>query len=195
MNWINNENDQIKQLMKKQDIHTLAELSRLSGVGKRALYYINKESYNPTTACDEWRPTALKLSKFFNVEPEVLFGHLVVANRENKKRDMTGSEMTKQWMSDNPEKYEAYKQRAREKKIKQQDESILALQSAKYKTPIASIRAFCNSCPLGLSRNGYDQAPVTCFNTVCPLYAFRNGDPKRIALGRKCNTISVVHAK
>jgi len=107
---------------------------------------------------------------------------------------MTESERMMKWLRDNPKKAQALKERERAKKIARQDESIAAWNKARYKSPVFAIRAFCNACPIGVSRCGFDRAPVSCEKTACPLYCFRNGDPRKIAQGRKENNIAVVHA-
>jgi len=108
---------------------------------------------------------------------------------------MTNSMRTKLWMQNNPEKAAAMKERARARKVARQSEAIAALKRAKYKSPIAAIHAFCTACPRGMSRAGFDKAPVTCSMKNCPLYCFRNGNPVSIARGRKLNNLVGIRNK
>ena len=93
------------------------------------------------------------------------------------------SERTKKWMEEHPGRALVNAANCRLRKQRAQKESIKALKKAKYNTMGAAIRAFCRACPKGTSRNGknYLHAYVACEQKKCPLFAFRNGDPRRIA--------------
>ena len=90
---------------------------------------------------------------------------------------VTPSERTVQWMKDNPEKHQANKDAKQVKRDNIRADAIRAISRSLHKTPEKAIRAFCNACPVGVSRNGYYYAPVTCSKKSCPLYAFRNVNP------------------
>ena len=93
---------------------------------------------------------------------------------------MTASERMMKWIRDNPEKAAALKARENAKRIARQDAAIAAHQASEYKTPMAAIRGFCRRCA------------IDCVS-ACPLFAFRYGDPAKIARGRRENNIAVVH--
>jgi len=94
------------------------------------------------------------------------------------------SKRTKQWQKNNPIRYLAYQIEQRERKVKLQQESIRNWERSPHKTPIAAIRAYCRSkCGSGFFHGGFPKAPVTCETGDCPLFAYRNGDPRLIARG------------
>jgi hypothetical protein len=103
--------------------------------------------------------------------------------------DSKQSERAIRWMQNNPEKHKANIDAAKERKKRRQEESIAALDKSRYKSPEKAIRHFCNLCPYGTSRSGYDLAPVDCSKTDCPLFAFRNGNPVRIKLHKELNNV------
>jgi hypothetical protein len=95
------------------------------------------------------------------------------------------SEVTKKWMKKHPERVKVTKAKKKDRKLRLRNEALCAIKKAKHKTPSKAIRAYCNLCPIGVSRSGFDYAPVECKKKKCPLYSFRNGDPNRIKMALK----------
>ena len=100
----------------------------------------------------------------------------------------TDSERAKKWQKDNPEKVAISKARKKAKKLLLQEEAIKAHKRSNYKTQIAAIKAFCADCSHGTKHGGsrsFPNAPVVCKRIICPLFAYRNGDPRRIVMGKQ----------
>ena len=89
-----------------------------------------------------------------------------------KKR--IASQKTLQWMRDNPERDKQNKQRSAQKTRRLRQEAKDAFEKTPHKTMHKAIKAFCNQCPNGTSRKGFNYAPVECSQTDCPLFCFRN---------------------
>ena len=95
------------------------------------------------------------------------------------------SERTKKWIKEHPEQAKSHKTKSTERKLRLRDEALRVIKRAKHKTPSKAIRAYCNSCPNGVSRSGFSYAPVECKKKRCPLFPFRNGIPHRIKIALK----------
>ena len=87
---------------------------------------------------------------------------------------MNDSERTKKWAKDNPYRNAANVARAKIRKDAMKAEAKKAYKKTPHKTAHKAIKAFCNSCPNGTSRSGFDYAPVECVKRNCPLFAYRN---------------------
>jgi len=90
------------------------------------------------------------------------------------------SERTKKWIKEHTEQVKANTVKQKDKKLRLRNEALQAIKETKHKTPSKAIRAYCNSCSIGISRSGFDYAPVECGKKKCLLYPFRNGVPSRM---------------
>ena len=98
------------------------------------------------------------------------------------------SKNTSIWIKNNPEKHQKNLCKSKDLKEKSHQESLRSIKKSKYKTPMQAVKGYCRKeCKLGESRNGhnYINAYVTCHHKSCPLFAFRNGDPRWIKRGLK----------
>ena len=115
-----------------------------------------------------------------------------MSSKEEKER---ASERSKAWQAAHPGRVRENVRKGRERKIARQNEIIEDLAQSAYKTPISAIMAYCRlSCKEQGSwcRRPGSKSYCHCENRECPLYAYRNGDGRRIEEGRKRNNIKRV---
>jgi hypothetical protein len=96
----------------------------------------------------------------------------------------TASERAKQWIKDNPERHKANQDVMRNRKIDELNKSLRSLNRSKFKSPLKSIQAFCRlKCGKGSCSRNTLHSLLSCSHKSCPLFPFRNGDPKAILRG------------
>ena len=101
------------------------------------------------------------------------------------------SQRTMDWQSQNPEKYLAQKQRAKEQKVARQQEAVTSWKASGSKSPGDAIKCFCRNCKYSEGRNlpNMPHAPIHCDMKRCPLFPFRNGLPALILRGKEMNNL------
>ena len=109
---------------------------------------------------------------------------------------MTNSERTREWQRQHPEKVAAIRQRYLLAKKARQENSLVDFRRSKFKTSSSAIAAFCRRrCRSGYCHGGgvFLRATLFCEQSKCPLFAFRNGDPRAIGRGLVENNIRHYH--
>ena len=105
------------------------------------------------------------------------------------KRGSTSSQ-TLAWHKNNPEKSAALAAANQAIKRARQEQTLEDFANSEYKTMLSAIRAKCRFF-CDHSRSNYKTklaTYITCETPGCPLYAFRNNDPSKIAVQREnCN--------
>lgn len=101
---------------------------------------------------------------------------LTFEEKLKQTRKIEASRKAKLWAKQNPDKYahNLLKANLRAKRLRKEAQE--AYKMTPHKTMHKAIKAFCNQCPNGKSRSGFNYAPVECSNTECPLFCFRNFD-------------------
>lgn len=105
------------------------------------------------------------------------------------KRGSTSSQ-TLAWHKNNPEKSAALTAANQAIKRARQEQTLVDFANSEYKTMLGAIRARCRFfCEHSRSTYKTKLATyITCDVPACPLYAFRNNDPSKIAVQKEnCN--------
>jgi hypothetical protein len=109
--------------------------------------------------------------------------------------DRKSAQRATEWNRLHPERCKANKIAAKERKHKDNEESLRLLEKRKKgNTPVAAIKMYCRcTCNKGKSRGCFLNAPVTCSDKKCFLYPFRNGDPVRVRVAMNLGEEHISH--
>lgn len=104
---------------------------------------------------------------------------------------------TMEYYRQNPEKYKEQRRANKELIRERQESDIAAFNKSRYKKYKDAVIVYCRDfCTSNKEKNyGYWKKHIVCSQEDCPLYAFKNGNPARIILGKKYNHITLANRR